>query len=1087
MHMSLHRRIVLGAALAAVLAAPQQAAAQLDQLLYLKRNKPNVLIAVDTSERMQLDTNGDYRDNNVYIQLGGPDKSWEDALGIAAANTNRFYRRKYVGLQHTDPGSGAFEQFNGDHIEIVGDRQAAYATFDEATRIAIAKRGLTAALTANTAVARFGLLRTRQQFPRYETPPGANATTWLVNEEPVRVLNGAYPLQQLEGDSLPGEWKITRPRVDVPNGSVGGPVGPLVAADAAGANASVLNVLGLSTGAASSLIPAGRDSMAGVDSPLDAMLIDLKTEAARLIAANTTGANTVAIVVTGGGEGVTSGGANPVATASQFLNIGGRRVPIYVIAIAPLSAADRTQLQGIAAASGGQFTEITLAMVAATTPGQAVPELVRAVNVAISHAFGKPADVNLPPDATHPYGYETRHQVTSPIVGTVNLTNALDINGASLPNTVITDAVSGATIPQRSNVMITTGYALPGFLGRIRASRVYKPVSDPTKPSGYKFVVDGTRLWEASTPAAAQRNIFTALPNGTMVAFNAANAAILAPYLKTATPAAAAARIAFVRSQPLGAIIGSTPAMMDAPSLDPPPDADYPAFSDANKDRRSIIWVGANDGMIHAIDARLGVEVWAFVPFNLLPKLGELEKGQAVGAPRFFADGSPKVADVKVGGQWRTHMVIGEGEGGTFYQTFDVTLPNIAASVAPDSDNLANLLNYFSLTTSVPLRWAFPQYSEFDVNIGAWGDIAAAALPVSKTVGQTWSDPAVGQIGSPLSPWVVLTGSGHLNYSVQQQANRSGTVAGNVFYMLDMATGAVLDSRSVGSDGIAETVDNCAAAAVNDCTAIKNALQSDPVATGPSESRFISKVYMGDLDGKVWRFGVGLDASNLPVIQSLVNLYAVGGAAGGGGGSAGGGGGGGGAGGGGAVTPAIPRNHPIFASMATVSIGPSQQYLFFGTGSDLLPSNNVNYSYKLLIVLDQGASGLQTGAYDLVITDGIGADEKVSSFPAVAGDIVFFTTTTYFADPTIPLEANLYAMTFIGGPAYDTNGDNTLNSSDSVKINTTVGSRGTAPFVVDQHLVFGTGDTVQLFGDPEDFNNGVGQVGVRILSWREAR
>ena len=71
---------------------------------------------------------------------------------------------------------------------------------------------------------------------------------------------------------------------------------------------------------------------------------------------------------------------------------------------------------------------------------------------------------------------------------------------------------------------------------------------------------------------------------------------------------------------------------MDPPSLDPPPDSDYPAFADTNKDRRSLIWVGANDGMLHGIDARLGKEVWAFIPFNLLPKLNTLKSGQPVEA-----------------------------------------------------------------------------------------------------------------------------------------------------------------------------------------------------------------------------------------------------------------------------------------------------------------------------------------------------------------------------------------------------------------------------------------------------------------------
>ena len=65
------RRGVLSAALAGVLMAPQQASAQLDPLIYLKRTKPTVLIAVDTANRMQRDTNGDYRDDNKYKRLGG--------------------------------------------------------------------------------------------------------------------------------------------------------------------------------------------------------------------------------------------------------------------------------------------------------------------------------------------------------------------------------------------------------------------------------------------------------------------------------------------------------------------------------------------------------------------------------------------------------------------------------------------------------------------------------------------------------------------------------------------------------------------------------------------------------------------------------------------------------------------------------------------------------------------------------------------------------------------------------------------------------------------------------------------------------
>ena len=124
---------------------------------------------------------------------------------------------------------------------------------------------------------------------------------------------------------------------------------------------------------------------------------------------------------------------------------------------------------------------------------------------------------------------------------------------------------------------------------------------------------------------------------------------------------------------------------MDAPSLDPPPDDDYGrsdatgTFAGSHKDRRSIIFFGANDGMIHAVDARTGFEVWAFIPYNLLPKLRTLLDGQPVEQFDYFVDSSPKIAEVKLGGSWRSMLIIGQGQGGTFYQAFDVTEAGMGA------------------------------------------------------------------------------------------------------------------------------------------------------------------------------------------------------------------------------------------------------------------------------------------------------------------------------------------------------------------------------------------------------------------------
>ena len=384
-------------------------------------------------------------------------------------------------------------------------------------------------------------------------------------------------------------------------------------------------------------------------------------------------------------------------------------MPIYVIAMAP-SADETAQLRAIAGASGGQYFEITQAMIEAVSPGSVVPEVARAVNTAVQHTFASFADFNTRPSAEYPFGPSSEYDITSPVVGTVNLDHATGLDGSPLPATVITD-LTGHPIPQRSNVMITAGFSLPGFVGAVRAFRMYQPIADSARPSGYRFSNDGTRLWIARTPAPDVRNIYTVLPGGGIRAFTAGIAAELGPYL--ATPDAAGL-IEYVRSLPIGAVIGSTPAFEDPPSLDPPPDEEYAAFKTANQRRRSLVFVGANDGMLHALDGRTGVEVWAFIPFNLLPKLRALREGQPVDWFLYFVDGLPRVADVKVDGAWRTYVMFGEGLGGTFYQGLDVTFPDMAGALVPESDDIAQLLAYFSDAGRILFKWSFPGYGSFD-------------------------------------------------------------------------------------------------------------------------------------------------------------------------------------------------------------------------------------------------------------------------------------------------------------------------------------------------------------------------------------
>ena len=1031
------RRLAAAAAIgaAALLLAPPSAFAQLDPLLFLQKNQPNVIIAVDVANRMQFDADGTYYDPYSYPRTGA---AWENLLGVSPGAAT--YRRAFKSLVRMPPMSA--DAYTADVIQTLSSNGPLYSAFWSRTRLAVAREALRITVQDNVRVARFGLIKMRQLNPRIGP---------ATNDGPVFVTSPSQ-LGPTPAGVSDGRWRITTTVVDAANGSIGTAAAPLIAADAAGASAAVANRLGAEVNEPGALIPAGWDTNTAVDAPLARLIDDARAEAVRLIAADTQCRNTVVILIAGGGEGTTVLGADPASRAATFLDVNGRRVPIYVIAIAPPVASVPT-LQAIARNSGGGYVEITKSMIEAVPLGMTVPEVTRAANAAVQHAFAAQADVNAAPTVELPLGPQTEWQTASPIVGTVNLENARDISGVALPNTVIYTP-AGTKVPQRANVMITAGMALPGFDGRLRGFRMYEPEADATRPYGWAFVTSGTRLWVSTLPAPESRNIFTTLPSGTMVALNTANAGLLAPYL---TSIDAAGLIRQVREQPLGAIIDSTPAMLDPPSLDPPPDPDYPGFAANHVNRRSLIFVGANDGMMHAFDARTGMELWAYVPFNLLPKLRALREGQAVGSFDYFVDSSAKVADVKVGGAWRTYLMFGQGPGGTFYQTLDVTLTAMASTLSPDSDDTGAMLSFFSQPDRIEHVWSFPDLDHFDASLAPYGDIGLGAPGVAKTVGETWSDPAVGQVETASSEWIAVVGSGFLTRSRELAPNRLGTAAGTTFYLLKMSDGTLLDSVNVGSDAVAENVDNCAVA--NDCRRMKNALQADPVATGPPNTRYITKAYIGDLDGRIWRFNLGLGATDTPQFTSApIKLFDA------------------------------TNTHPIFASMASVNVGGSQDYLFFASGSDALPSNGVSQSYKLFGVLDTSGIGVQKFAYSLEAVDGAGGDEKPSTFPAVAGEIIFFSTTTF--RPTAPCTeptANLYALTFLGGPAYDTNNSGNLTATDTVKIRSAATGRATAPFVVDQHLVFASGGKVEILGDPRDYNNGFGQVGVRILSWRPRR
>lgn len=100
----------------------------------------------------------------------------------------------------------------------------------------------------------------------------------------------------------------------------------------------------------------------------------------------------------------------------------------------------------------------------------------------------------------------------------------------------------------------------------------------------------------------------------------------------------------------------------------------YATFAASNAQRAPMLYVGANDGMLHAFDATTGAEKFAFVPKAAMT--GLLDYTDPNYQHRYYVDGELTVSDVYIGGSWRSVLVGTMGRGGSGMFALDVTDPN---------------------------------------------------------------------------------------------------------------------------------------------------------------------------------------------------------------------------------------------------------------------------------------------------------------------------------------------------------------------------------------------------------------------------
>ncbi len=255
--------------------------------------------------------------------------------------------------------------------------------------------------------------------------------------------------------------------------------------------------------------------------------------------------------------------------------------------------------------------------------------------------------------------------------------------------------------------------------------------------------------------------------------------------------------------------------------------SEYAKFIESQMKNAEMIYVGANDGMLHAFRADTGAEEFAFIPTALRGTLNVLtapKYGQKDGTPhRYYVDGTPVASDVFFGGAWHKVLVGSLGAGGRAIFALDITDP-----------------------TKPKLLWEFgtPENSNQDT-------------PQNSNMGNSLAQPTIARLNNPpgenaKGKWVALVPNGY-------QGGNSSTGNASLF-VIDIANGELI--KELVLDGGMTTAEKAAALPLG------NGLSR---ATGIDNNRdgMVDLAYAGDLAGNMWRFDLRSSDANAWTAQKL--------------------------------------------------------------------------------------------------------------------------------------------------------------------------------------------------------------------------
>jgi len=248
-------------------------------------------------------------------------------------------------------------------------------------------------------------------------------------------------------------------------------------------------------------------------------------------------------------------------------------------------------------------------------------------------------------------------------------------------------------------------------------------------------------------------------------------------------------------------------------SLESTEGASYITFRESKLSRTPALYFGANDGMLHAINAETGAELFTYIPDSLISSLNQLTtpfygcNGAGCIPHAYFVDGAPRVADAYVdlgsGDEWASILLGSLGAGGKGFFAMNVT--------DPDSFGVADILWENSITQAAN---------------------ASDLTAFQNHLGYTIPQGAIVRLHN--GKWGAIVSNGY-----ESASNKA------VLFIIDIETGEIMEMFDSGVGSAGSPNGMSAATPIDE-----------------DGDRIVDSIYAGDLQGNLWKIDVTATNSN---------------------------------------------------------------------------------------------------------------------------------------------------------------------------------------------------------------------------------